>query len=138
VRCAIAVLLIALGIAWIAVYYTVARDAALGLPASGGGEPSDALPWMADLQRWNYLIGFLLIFAGMTVSAHKSTPVGRGQGVVVGMLFSFLFGLLWILVFYFVGSNLEDVPVMKDLDNYNLVVGIGFMAVGFTFATKWE
>jgi len=25
-----------------------------------------------------------------------------------------------------------------DLENYNLVVGIGFMAVGFTFATRWE
>jgi hypothetical protein len=28
--------------------------------------------------------------------------------------------------------------VMKDLGNYNLLVGVGFMAVGFTFATKWE
>ena len=41
---------------------------------------------MADLKNWNYAIGFLLIFAGLVVSAHKTTPLGRGRGVVVGML----------------------------------------------------
>jgi len=30
------------------------------------------------------------------------------------------------------------VPVMNDLRQSNLFVGIGFMAVGFTFATRWE
>ena len=35
-------------------------------------------------------------------------------------------------------ATAAKVPVMKDLDQYNLLVGIGFMAVGFTFATKWE
>ena len=29
-------------------------------------------------------------------------------------------------------------PLINDLGQYNLVVGIGFMAVGFTFATHWE
>jgi hypothetical protein len=28
--------------------------------------------------------------------------------------------------------------VMSDLGQYNLVVGIGFMAVGFVYATHWE
>jgi hypothetical protein len=92
---------------------------------------------MGDLQRWNYLIGFGLIFLGLTVAGHPSTPLGRGRGVVVGMLGSFLIGLLWIVVYYITGSSIE-VPVMKDLDQYNLVVGIGFMAVGFVYATKWE
>ena len=59
------------------------------------------------------------------------------SGVVVGMLGCFLVGLIWIVVFYFIGSN-SSVPVMNDLGQYNLLVGIGFMAVGFTFATKWE
>ena len=39
---------------------------------------------MGDLGRWNYLIGFLLIFAGLAFAAHPSTPLGRGRGVVVG------------------------------------------------------
>ena len=134
-RCVIAAGLVVLGIAWMAVYYTVARDAALALP--GTKKPSNPLPFMADLEKWNYLIGFGLIFVGLAVSAHKSTPLGRGRGVVIGMLGCFGLGLVWIVLFYFIGSD-SSVPVMNDLGQYNLLVGIGFMAVGFTFATKWE
>lgn len=137
-RCAVAVLLVLIGIAWIVVYINFAKDAALFDPKFGGSKPSDPLPWMADLKRWNYLIGFGLILIGMSVSAHEDTPLGRGRGVVVGMLFSFLFGLAYILVYYFIGDHISDVPVMKDLNQLNLVLGIGFMAVGFSFATKWE
>ena len=134
-RVVIAVALVVLGIAWIAVYYMVARDAALALP--GAKKPSNPLPFMADLEKWNYLIGFVLIFLGLAVSAHKQTPMGRGRGVVIGMLGCFLVGLVWIVTFYFLGAD-TSVPVLDDLGQYNLLVGIGFMAVGFTFATKWE
>jgi len=137
-RCVIAAGLVVLGIAWIIVYYMVARDAALYQAALGGKKPSNPLPFMADLKRWNYLIGFLLIFAGMIFAAHKKTPLGRGQGVVVGMLFSFLFGLAWVVTYYFLGNNLFHVWVMNDLNQLNLLVGVGFMAVGFSYATKWE
>jgi hypothetical protein len=136
-RTAIAVLLVVLGIAWIAVYINYAQDAAEFITFPGAKKPANPLPWMADLGKWNYLIGFGLIFVGLSVSAHKSTPLGRGRGVVVGMLGCFLIGLVWIVTFYFVGQD-ASVPVMQDLDQYNLLVGIGFMAVGFTFATKWE
>jgi hypothetical protein len=134
-RVAIAAALVVLGIAWIAVYYTLARDAALAVP--GLKKPSNPIPFMADLEKWNYLIGFGLIFLGLSVSAHKDTPMGRGRGVVTGMLGCFLIGLVWIVLFYFIGSD-SSVPVLNDLGQYNLLVGIGFMAVGFTFATKWE
>ena len=66
---------------------------------------------MADLDNWNYLIGFGLIFLGLIVAAHKKTPLGRGRGVVVGMLGCFLIGLVWIVLFYFVGSD-SSIPVM--------------------------
>ena len=136
VRTAIAALLVVLGIAWIVVYVVFAQDAA-NYTAGLGTKPDNPLPWMADLEKWNYAIGFGLIFVGLAVSAHKSTPLGRGRGVVVGMLGCFLIGLVWIVTFYFVSGN-DSVPVMGDLGQYNLLVGIGFMAVGFTFATKWE
>jgi hypothetical protein len=123
-RTILSAVLVVVGIAWMVVYVNVAQD-------------GQSLTWMGDLQRWNYLIGFGLIFLGLTVAGHPSTPLGRGRGVVVGMLGSFLIGLLWIVVYYITGSSIE-VPVMKDLDQYNLVVGIGFMAVGFVYATKWE
>jgi hypothetical protein len=136
-RTAIAVLLVVLGIAWIAVYINFAKDAAEFVKLPGVKKPDDPLPWMADWKSWNFVIGFVLIFAGLSVAAHKATPLGRGRGVVIGMLGCFLVGLVWIVTFYFVGQD-ASVPVMSDLGQYNLLVGIGFMAVGFTFATKWE
>jgi hypothetical protein len=123
-RTVVAALLVAIGIAWMAVYLNVAK-------------PGGQLSWMADLMRWNFLIGFLLIFIGLTVAGDPRTPLGRGRGVVVGMLGCFLIGLIWIVVYYITGQTFS-VPVMSDLGQYNLVVGIGFMAVGFVYATHWE
>jgi hypothetical protein len=137
IRTAIAVAFAVIGIAWIAVFINVAQEAAEYTPGLGGKKPSNPLPWMADLDRWNFLIGFVLIFLGLVVAAHKLTPLGRGRGVVVGMLGCFLIGLVWIVLFYFTGDD-GPIPVMKDLGQYNLMVGIGFMAVGFAYATKWE
>ncbi len=124
VRTAVAALLVVLGIAWMAVYVSVAQD-------------GKKLTWMGDLDRWNYLIGFGLIFVGLAAAAHKSTPLGRGRGVVVGMLGCFLIGLLWIVLYYVTGQDLT-LPLLTDLSQYNLMVGIGFMAVGFVYATHWE
>ncbi len=124
VRTGLAALLAAIGIAWMAVYINVAQD-------------GDKLTWMGDLGRWNFLIGFGLLFLGLSVAAHPSTPLGRGRGVVVGMLGCFIIGLIWIVVYYVAGSG-TSIPVIRNLEQYNLVVGIGFMAVGFMFATRWE
>jgi hypothetical protein len=127
VRTATAAVLVLLGIAWLVVYVTVA----------GPDTDGTRLTWMGDLDRWNYLIGFGLIYLGLAVAAHKSTPLGRGRGVVIGMLGSFLIGLLWIVVYYVTGQDLT-LPLVTDLGQYNLMVGIGFMAVGFVYATHWE
>lgn len=138
-RTGLAVLLAVAGIAWLVVYTTLALDAALYDQALGGKAPSNPLPWMADLGRWNYLIGFGLIALGLIVASHRTTPLGRGRGVVVGMLGCFLIGLIWIVTYYFAAQETSfSIPVMDQLDQYNLLVGIGFMAVGFTYATKWE
>jgi uncharacterized membrane protein YdjX (TVP38/TMEM64 family) len=124
VRVGVAALLVVIGIAWMAIYINVAQD---------GG----SLTWMGDLGRWNFLIGFGLLFLGLAVSAHPSTPLGRGRGVVAGMLGCFIIGLIWIVVYYVAGAD-AAIPVIRSLEQYNLVVGIGFMAVGFMFATRWE
>lgn len=137
VRCALAVILVVLGIAWIAVYINVAMDAANFIPGIGMKRPDNPLPWMADLKRWNFLIGFVLILAGLVVSAHPKTPLGRGRAVAPAMCACLLFGLIWIVVYYFVAAD-NKIPVMRSLDQYNLAVGIGFIAVGFAFATRWE
>lgn len=124
VRTGAAALLVVVGIAWMTVYINVAQD-------------GEKLTWMGDLERWNFLIGFGLLFLGLAVAAHPSTPLGRGRGVVVGMLGCFLLGLIWIVVYYIAGSS-SSLPVIRNLQQYNLVVGIGFMAVGFMYATRWE
>ncbi len=135
VRFIVAIALVVIGIAWIVYYYTVVRVDPTVLPAPDPGSPK----FMADLKDWNYAIGFGLILLGLLVSANPATPLGRGRGVVVGMLGCFLIGLIWICTFYVIsGDQLPSVPVFNDLDQYNLMVGIGFMAVGFAFATRWE
>ena len=123
-RTVAAAVIAALGIAWMVVYINVAQD-------------GQQLTWMGDLERWNFLIGFGLLFLGLAIAAHPDTPLGRGRGVVVGMLACFLIGLIWIVVYYMTGQDLA-IPLMKELGQYNLVVGIGFMAVGFVYATRWE
>lgn len=138
VRCAIAVVLVIVGIAWIAVYTNFAMDHALVKRDLKFGEVDNPLPWMSAMYRWNYLIGFGLAFLGLIVAANQKTPLGRGRGVVIGMLGCFLLGLAWIVVYYFVAQSDTQIPVMDRLNQLNLVVGVSFMAVGFTFATKWE
>jgi hypothetical protein len=148
VRFLVSLVLILGGIAWIAYYYIGVR------PVAGFGdddkpaldpesfEPGVVTGWnfVGDLQEWNYLIGFGAILLGLMIAAHPSTPLGRGRGVVVGMLGCFLIGLLWICTYYVIGTgdNAQDFAVFNDLEQKNLFVGIGFMAVGFTFATRWE
>ena len=133
-RFVVAVVLMVIGIAWIAYYYLAVRVDPTAFPAPDPGTPA----FMADLGNWNYLIGFGLLLLGLVVSAHPSTPLGRGRGVVVGMLACFLIGLLWICTYYIFSDDISDIPVFNDLGQKNLIVGIGFMAVGFTFATRWE
>lgn len=135
-RFVVAVLMMVVGVAWIAFYYVAVRAGSpvVGEPAPESGSPA----FMADLGDWNYLIGFGLLFLGLVVAAHPSTPLGRGRGVVVGMLGSFLFGLVWICVFYIISDDVSVLPVFDDLGQRNLFVGVAAMAVGFVFATKWE
>ncbi len=127
VRSGVALLLVLLGIAWIVVYINVVEP----------GTTVSWLTWANDLGRWNYAIGFVVLFAGLAFAAHPSTPLGRGRGVVIGMLGCFLIGLIWIVTYYVIGQDIT-VPLLTDLAQYNLVVGIGFMAVGFVYATHWE
>ncbi len=50
------------------------------------------------------------------------------------MLACWLLGLAWLVVFYVAGT---DIPVMKDLNNWNLLIGMGLIAVGFIVSTQW-
>ncbi|OIV37249.1 hypothetical protein BIV57_12110 [Mangrovactinospora gilvigrisea] len=68
----------------------------------------------------------------------KATPVridslGR-RWVAPLMLAMFLIGLVWIVVFYVTGA---EWPI-GALHNWNIVVGFGFIALGFVVSTQWK
>ncbi len=136
VRTVLGLVLVLGGIAWIAYYYLAVRVG----PTTIGSEPASpgGPAFMGDLADWNYLIGFGAFFLGLVVAAHPSTPLGRGRGVVVGMLGCFLLGLAWICTFYVISNDLTALPVFGDLGQKNLFVGVTAMAVGFVYATRWE
>lgn len=50
------------------------------------------------------------------------------------MLALFVIGLAWIVVFYVTDGSL---PV-EQLENWNIVVGFGFIAAGFGVSTQWK
>ena len=52
------------------------------------------------------------------------------QGEVVGLL-----GVAWLIVYYVAG---QDVPLMSDLGNWNILIGMGGMAAAFGLATLWR
>lgn len=54
--------------------------------------------------------------------------------VAPAMLACWLLGLIWLVVFYVAG---QDIPVMRDLNNWNLLIGMGLIAVGFVVSTQW-
>lgn len=50
------------------------------------------------------------------------------------MLALFLIGLAWIVLFYVTEG---DLPI-SSLENWNIVVGFGFIAAGFGVSTQWK
>ena len=143
VRFLIAILLIAAGIAWVVMWTLYVRDLYdFEHPLTETPSKPDAWLPVEKLKDWNWAVGFGLMFIGLALSAHPSTPLGRGKGVVVGMLACFLIGLIWICTFYVfadrIGNDPNEIWLLGSLGQLNLMVGIGFMAVGFTFATRWE
>jgi hypothetical protein len=50
------------------------------------------------------------------------------------MLAFFLIGLAWIVLFYVTQGSLP----IAALNNWNIVVGFGFIAGGFVVSTQWK
>jgi hypothetical protein len=50
------------------------------------------------------------------------------------MLANFLIGLLWIVIFY-ISSTAYPIP---GIGAWNMLVGFGFVGIGFSLATRWQ
>lgn len=51
------------------------------------------------------------------------------------MLALFGIGVLWLVVFYITQG---DMPLVSGLENWNLLVGFGFIIAGFGVSTQWR
>ncbi|WP_020575029.1 cell division protein CrgA [Actinopolymorpha alba] len=73
-----------------------------------------------------------------TPPSEKATPAKKlsgGRWVAPVMLVCFLVGLAWIVTFYLAGS---EIPGMRDLQNWNILIGMGLIAIGFVVSTQWR
>lgn len=60
-------------------------------------------------------------------------PSGRWVPITGSALL--IVGLLWIVTFYVAG---RDIPVMDDLGNWNLLIGMALIVAGFMVFTRWK
>ena len=67
-------------------------------------------------------------------TTRKPARVGGRRWIAPAMVGCWLFGLAWIVVYYLA----PDVKYIRDIGNWNLAVGMVFIALGFVFSTKWE
>jgi len=65
----------------------------------------------------------------------KGAKIGSGRWVAPLMIALFLIGLAWLVVFYITQG---DLPLMRALGNWNIVVGFAFIGGGFITATRWK
>lgn len=73
--------------------------------------------------------------SGQSAAAKKAPPPASPRWFAIVMVGLFVVGLLWIVLWYLVPSQ---VPIMKDLGNWNMAVGFGFIMGGFLMSTRWR
>jgi hypothetical protein len=65
----------------------------------------------------------------------KKGTGASGRWVAPTMVVLLVLGLVWIVVYYLAGS---EIPVMRDIGGWNLVIGMGLITGGFLTATQWK
>ena len=61
-------------------------------------------------------------------------PTESPKWLAPTMVGAFIAGLIWIVIFY-ISATAYPIP---NIGAWNMVVGFGFIAAGFTLATKWR
>ncbi len=73
-------------------------------------------------------------FVSEAVAHAASLPEESPKWLAPLMVAGFIVGLLWIVVFY-ISSTKYPIP---HIGAWNMVVGFGFIAFGFSLATRWR
>lgn len=68
-----------------------------------------------------------------TTAPRKKGPSPRWLAPLMLALFGL--GILWLVVYYLSEGNM---PVTGDLGALNLLIGFGFIIVGFMLSTQWR
>ncbi len=69
-----------------------------------------------------------------TVAHAPALPAESPKWLAPTMVAAFIAGLIWIVIFY-VSATKYPIP---GIDAWNMVCGFGFIAAGFTLATRWR
>lgn len=69
------------------------------------------------------------------VKAKKVKAPGSRRWVPPTFITVGLLGVAWLIVYYVAGTS---VPLMSDLGNWNILIGMGGMAAAFGLATLWR
>lgn len=64
-----------------------------------------------------------------------AAPAGGVNWVPWAFTIVGLLGVAWLVVFYVAGHL---VPGMRELGNWNILIGMGLMAAAFGIATQWK
>ena len=67
-------------------------------------------------------------------TSRKPVRVGSARWIAPAMVACWVVGLAWIVTYYID----PDLKYMRELGDWNLLVGMGLIAVGFVLSTKWE
>ena len=72
--------------------------------------------------------------AAKAAPALEPAKIESPKWLAPAMLAFFLIGLIWIVIFY-ISSTAYPIP---GIGAWNMVVGFGFVGVGFSLATRWH
>ena len=61
-------------------------------------------------------------------------PLESPRWLAPTMVAAFLIGLFWIVIFYVT----QSVRPIGGIGNWNMVIGFGFIGLGFSLATRWR
>ena len=70
----------------------------------------------------------------VTTAPKRKGPSPRWLAPLMLVLFGL--GILWLVVYYL--SPPGQMPLTGDLGGWNLVIGFGFIIMGFILSTQWR
>jgi hypothetical protein len=71
----------------------------------------------------------------------QRAPVKKGPSprwLAPLMLLLFGLGILWLVVYYLTEGRMAGLPGVGEIGNWNLLVGFGFIILGFGLSTQWR